>query len=77
MKKISETGQHFYDLIPAERRRLAVAGLQALLRERTNAWNVAASVAAEAGSVAPDRAVFRIDEVAAELRAWGAAPMPS
>jgi len=61
-------------LVSKDDRTLLVAGLQALYRERTTAWNAAVSVAILRGQEHPARELFGLDEVAEMLRRVGAAP---
>ncbi|MCM3583753.1 hypothetical protein M3795_25110 [Ralstonia pickettii] len=53
---------------------LLVAGLQALLRERLAAYNVAASVAIIRGEPQPPREMFGLNEAHMMLRRVGAGP---
>jgi len=63
-------------LVGKEDRAILVSGLQALWRERVDAWNCAVVVAwtVQKNSEKPDRRQFGIDEVETMLRRVGAAP---
>ena len=56
-------------------RDLIVTALQALHRERVSAWNSADRYAADRGLLAPEKALFGIDDVGESLRLLGAAPV--
>lgn len=53
-------------------RLVLVNGLQALWRERVQAWNVASNYATSCNLPAPDRSLFGIGEVEIMLRRVGA-----
>jgi hypothetical protein len=61
-------------LVSEDDRTLLVAGLQALFRERSAAWNAAVSVAIIRGHEQPASELFGLDEAAEMLRRVGAAP---
>lgn len=60
--------------LPKSERDMVVNALQALWRERVNAFNVAERVAIEHRAAPAERSAFGIDEVAQMLRRFGAAP---
>lgn len=61
-------------LLASTGRNLLIRGLQALHRERVAAYNAQTSYACGSGQAALNEAAFGIAEVAAMLRAAGAAP---
>ncbi len=65
--------QHISDLVTGKQRDIIVRGLQALWRERTQAWNLACDLELNKDKVI-SRVEFGIPEVVEELRKWGAEP---
>lgn len=70
----SNTDQSIFDLIGGKDRILVIVALQALHRERVNAWKTALRVADDSGLDAPSERLFGIDEPRLALERMGAAP---
>jgi len=69
------TNQSDYQLMPTGERDLIIAALQALHRQRVDAYGAACSACDLAGNLAPpDRHLFGIDVVCDALRKIGATP---
>lgn len=66
--------QSDYTLMPTSERDLIITALQALHRERVDAYGAACTACDLAGKVSPDRHLFGIDEVYAALQKNGASP---
>ncbi|TXG99945.1 MAG: hypothetical protein E6R08_00495 [Nevskiaceae bacterium] len=71
----TQPDQHIFDLLGGGKdRSLIVAALQALHRERVNAWKTALRAADEAGADAPSERMFGIAEPLRALERMGAGP---
>lgn len=71
----TQTNQSIFNILnDGEERSLIVAALQALHRERVNAWKTALRVADMAGTDAPSERLFGIAEPVRALERMGAGP---